>query len=143
MKHLRLAAIIVAMIVVGGVVFFGTQYVADNYLDGRGSQATAEHSHETQTCKKTGQSHSVVIQGDTMIPQHTYAVLCDTLTVTNQDDIERDLAFGVHDHHQAYDGQTENMLKKGQSITVVLNQAGTFKFHDHLHDEVQGTFTVK
>jgi len=41
-----------------------------------------------------------------------------------------------------YDGVAERVLGKGQSFTITLNQAGNFHWHDHLHDEVEGYFTV-
>lgn len=85
--------------------------------------------------------HTVVIH-DAMLPQHTTAKLCDKLTIANEDNQLRLVAFGVHEHHTPYDGITEELLAKGQSLTVTLNQAGTFLFHDHLEDQVNGTFTV-
>lgn len=87
-------------------------------------------------------AHQVTIQNSKVNPSHTEGVLCDTLTITNRDNTQRLVAFGLHDHHVAYDGITERLLARGQSVTVTLNQTGNFKFHDHLHDEVEGTFTV-
>ncbi len=87
-------------------------------------------------------NHEVVIQNDKVIPSHIQAPLCDTLTITNYDDIGRLVAFGPHENHVAYDGVTERLVGRGQSVVVTLVQAGNFRFHDHLHDEVQGTFTV-
>jgi uncharacterized membrane protein YukC len=52
------------------------------------------------------------------------------------------VAFGLHEHHVPYDGTTEKILIQGQSLTVTLVQAGNFRFHDHWHDQIQGTFTV-
>lgn len=68
--------------------------------------------------------------------------MCDTLTFTNKDAIAREIAFGPHEHHVPYDGVAERVLNKNQSFTVTLNQTGNFRWHDHLHDEVEGTFAV-
>lgn len=87
-------------------------------------------------------AHQVIIQNNKVIPVNTVAQLCDSLTITNLDDKERLVAFGLHEHHVPYDGITEKTLIQGQSLTVTLVQAGHFRFHDHWHDEVQGTFTV-
>lgn len=104
-----------------------------------------------QTNKKAGVSacspkghidHAVVIKNSEVLPEHTDATRCDTLTITSDDTVTRLMAFGQHDHHQAYDGVTEKILTKGQTMTVTLDQVGSFRFHDHLHDEVQGTFSV-
>ncbi len=87
-------------------------------------------------------SHVVTIQNSVVTPSHTAAFLCDTLTITNLDDITRAIAFGPHENHVAYDGVSERIVAFGQSLKVTLVQAGNFRFHDHIHDEVQGTFTV-
>ncbi len=126
------------VLAVGALVFLGVQHVAKNYLSKPGS---GEHSEVV--CRQHGVTHAVAIKNGVMVPQHTNAALCDRLTVTNQDDQIRDLAFGAHDHHQTYDGQTESTIKKGQSVTVVLHTAGDFMFHDHLQNGTKGTFTVK
>ena len=87
-------------------------------------------------------AHQVVIKNNKVIPVNTVAPRCDSLTITNLDDKERLVAFGLHEHHVPYDGITEKILIQSQSLTVTLVQAGHFRFHDHWHDEVQGTFTV-
>jgi hypothetical protein len=87
-------------------------------------------------------AHQVVIQNNKVIPVNTVAPLCDSLTITNLDDKERLVAFGLHEHHVPYDGTTDKILIQGQSLTVTLVQAGHFRFHDHYHGEIQGTFTV-
>jgi len=140
MKHVRLIVTVALVIVAAVTVFAGTQYVAGNYLD---KQEAGDTAHAEVTCDKKGQVHHVIIENNTMVPTHTYAALCDVLKVTNQDNKVRMLAFGVHDHHQAYDGQEEKELAKGESDEVILNKVGTYKFHDHMDYRVQGDFTVK
>jgi len=41
-----------------------------------------------------------------------------------------------------YDGVAERFLNKNESFTITLNATGTYHWHDHLHDEVEGYFTV-
>lgn len=90
----------------------------------------------------TGDAHTVVISNSKPSTSHVYGKLCDTLTFRNKDDITREIAFGNHDHHVPYDGVAEKVLNQNQSFTVTLNQVGTFHWHDHEHDEVEGYFTV-
>jgi len=85
----------------------------------------------------------IIIANNTPSQPDVTAQLCDTLTIVNQDTVTREIAFGPHDHHTPYDGITERVLKRGESFTVTLNKAGTYHWHDHIHDEVQGDFTVK
>ncbi|HLZ14361.1 MAG TPA: hypothetical protein VKQ34_00025 [Candidatus Saccharimonadales bacterium] len=102
------------------------------------------HSSVTSAsvCEGTHGAHTVLIQHNVMTPVHTSAHHCDKLTITNMDATDRLVAFGPHEHHVAYDGVTDQLLLQGQSLTITLNQIGTFNFHDHLHDEVAGDFTV-
>lgn len=94
------------------------------------------------TCEHGGAPHIVVIKDEQLTPGHVSAKLCDALTIINEDARLRLMAFGEHDHHEAYDGVSEQVLAEGQSLTVTLNKAGTYKFHDHSDDKVSGTFTV-
>lgn len=44
------------------------------------------------------------------------------LTIVNAGDRVRKMAFGIHDHHQSYNGVTEKLLKQGEQLTITLNQ---------------------
>lgn len=121
-----LFVLVLAAVVFAAVAFTNHQSRADTVSD----------------CSTVNTDHQVIIEHDKMTPDHVTAPLCDRLTITNKDDTNRLMAFGPHEHHVAYDGVTERLLGPGQSLTVTFNQAGTFGFHDHLHDEVRGTFTV-
>lgn len=124
-----IAVLLVAATVYGSVVLF--------------NQLKSKSPHVAATCPTKGTNHAVTITNSQVTPSHTTAKLCDTLTVTNTDDVLRYIAFGRHDEHQAYDGITEKTLEKGKDFTVTLDEVGNYKFHDHLHDEVTGTFSVE
>ena len=64
------------------------------------------------------------------------------LTFKNIDPTTREIAFGPHAQHVPYDGVAERILSQGQSFTITLNQTGNFQWHDHVHDDLTGTFTV-
>jgi plastocyanin len=123
------AVILVAMTVLGARAFANTQIhkgtVPDKYCESQ---------------QKT--IYKVVIKNNIAAPSNTTARQCDTLTITNLDSGEREIAFGLHKNHVPYDGIAEKLVGKGQSLTVTLVQTGNFRFHDHIHDEVEGTFTV-
>lgn len=116
------------------VVVVGTALV----LGLRGSHSAANGCNATGTPA----AHRATIKNGEVSNDRISGRLCDTLTIVNQDDISREIAFGLHDHHEPYDGVTERVLGKGESFTVTLNQVGSFRWHDHIHDEVQGFFTV-
>jgi len=125
-----------AIVLVSGGAVAGSFILARHVLGDSSFGAT------TATCTTTGVAHTVTIANGEVSPQHTDAALCDTLTILSKDNRIRLMAFGAHDDHQPYDGVGEKTLEQNQSFTVTLDQAGTFTFHDHLDDRVQGTFTV-
>lgn len=104
----------------------------------RGSHSAADG------CRSTGMqvAHKITIRNGKVSGDHVTAKLCDTLQITNEDSMSREIAFGLHEHHEPYDGVTERVLGRGGSFTVTLNQAGSFRWHDHIHDEVQGFLMV-
>lgn len=132
-----LAKIILTLLAFGVLVGVGLTgfYFASTYLSHTDTARIAN-------CPRTYTSYRVILQHDTATPSHINAHQCDTLTIINDDPEARLVAFGPHEHHQPYDGVTERLLTTGQQLTVTLRQIGTFQFHDHLHDEVQGSFTV-
>ena len=91
---------------------------------------------------KNSESHQVMIMDSKVDSPHIKAKFCDTITFTNMDNVTREIAFGPHEHHVPYDGVAEKLLTGGQSFTITLNQVGSFHWHDHTHDEVEGYFTV-
>jgi plastocyanin len=87
-------------------------------------------------------SHTVTITNSQVSNADVHGRMCDTLTFVNKDRLTREIAFGPHDDHVPYDGVGERVLNQGQSFTITLNQLGKYHWHDHLHDDVEGYFTV-
>jgi hypothetical protein len=133
MKLTRVVLFTGLAVVAAGICAYGVYFVANKVL-GRS---------ERMSCQTTPAEHFAIITNGQLDGAATQGSLCDKLTIINNDNQLRLMAFGVHDHHQSYDGITEKTLLKGQSMTIVMDQRGTFTFHDHLHDEVEGTFTVQ
>lgn len=109
-----------------------------------GSLAVALTGGNASVCKGSGtpRHYTVTIQNDKVSSPSLAARRCDTMTITNKDSIMREIAFGFHDHHVAYDGVKERELQQGEGLTVTFVKAGTYHWHDHLHDEIESDFTV-
>ena len=90
----------------------------------------------------TGTIYKIELKNNTASPGHVDAHLCDTLIVMNLDNATRQINFGVHDKHMAYAGDTGGALRPHRNMVLRLTELGTYKFHDHLLDEVSGDFTV-
>jgi hypothetical protein len=133
MKRALPYVLIVGVLTFGAGVYFITQHASSSYLSDESS---------AKLCTGKGTSHIVTIEENHVNPAHTDAKQCDSLTIINNDDVMRTMAFGVHDHHTTYDGITQENLMKNQRLSVTLSRPGTFTFHDHLNDNVKGTFTV-
>lgn len=109
-----------------------------------GALAVGFGGASTDSCKTVrGAAYHVTIKDAQVRASQLRAKRCDTLTIVNEDAVEREIAFGLHDHHVPYDGVAERVLGQGQSLTVTLDQRGSFRWHDHLHDEVEGRFMVR
>lgn len=97
---------------------------------------------KTGACQGRHANHLVTIKNGQVSPVRTLAIKCDTLTITNDDKISREITFGPHPGHQSYAGVRELVLRKGLSKTITLSEPGTYQFHDHLRKETAGNFTV-
>jgi cytochrome o ubiquinol oxidase operon protein cyoD len=97
---------------------------------------------KTGSCKGQHENHRVIIKDGLVSPYLTTAKLCDTLTITNEDDVDREITFGTHPDHGTYAGRDGKKLHKGKSYTFTLSQPGTEQFHDHDRPEAHGNFTV-
>jgi len=97
---------------------------------------------KTGACEGMHTTHKVVIKDGLVSPLHTEARVCDTLIFINEDGQMREIAFGEHPHHGVYAGESELAVRKGRAKTITLSETGIYKFHDHLHEETAGSFTV-
>ncbi|MDB5160002.1 MAG: hypothetical protein JWO99_265 [Candidatus Saccharibacteria bacterium] len=136
MSRIKTVGITLLVIVLGGAATYGSIVGVNAYND---QQYVSLH----QGCSPHYASHLVTIKDAVVSPENTVASKCDTLTIKNLDDVDRMMAFGVHEMHTPYDGVEERELLGNQEFTITLIQTGSFKFHDHMHDEVAGTFQVQ
>jgi hypothetical protein len=126
--------IIGALAAVVGAGFLAVT-LSSHYLD-------QKYADTHQGCFPNQAVHTVIIENSKATPSHVNALRCDTLTIINHDTAQYMIAFGFHEKHVPYDGIEEKMLGKDGSLTVTLIQAGSFRFHDHINDVVEGTFSV-
>lgn len=136
MQRWRITLIIIGIILIASAIAFETYTVTQRYLISKMATATTQ-------CTSAHATVRIIISHTVVMPLHSTGSLCDKLVITNLDNTVRLIAFGTHTDHQPYDGVAERLLGQGQSLTLTLDQSGSFKFHDHLHDIVAGTFTVK
>lgn len=98
---------------------------------------------KTGACRGTHTRHKVTIEDGVVTPAYIEARLCDSLTFINKNSKVREMTFGPHPQHGTYAGESEVSVRKGRGKTIILNQLGTYQFHDHLDPDAGGSFTVK
>jgi plastocyanin len=136
MKNLKPMLIITGLVLGAAALMIGVVYGAGKYLgDGKSGAGSCSGANHT--------AYTMRIEHDEFVPRTIEGKLCDTLTVKNLDNVDREIAFGAHEDHQPYDGINEKLLSKDQSFKLTFVKAGTYTIHDHLHDEVEGSFIVK
>jgi cytochrome o ubiquinol oxidase operon protein cyoD len=97
---------------------------------------------KTGACEGVHTTHKVTISEGKVSPNHITAGYCDRLTFINEDSTVREIAFGSHPLHGSYAGETDIALRNGRPKTIILNQSGTYEYHDHHDPDVGGHFTV-
>ncbi len=98
---------------------------------------------KTGACHGQYDNHKITIKNGQVLPLHTDAHMCDTVTFINEDEREREITFGTHPQHGVYAGENELVVRKGRAKSITLSESGTYQFHDHLQAETAGDFTVK
>lgn len=95
-----------------------------------------------QACSGDHATLMVTIKDGVVSPAHTNAKACDSIMFMNEDNVSRDITYGVKGDPGTYGGQSDFALASGQDKTVLLNELGTQSFYDDLHSGVTGNFTV-
>ncbi len=96
----------------------------------------------TGACQSTNTNYQVVFTDSAVGPRTATTKICDTLTFVNDGEELLEVTFGEHDQHVPYAGNKRLLIKSGHSKTITLSDTGSYKFHDHLRDELNGVFTV-
>jgi hypothetical protein len=100
-------------------------------------------STDTAACARLGTTHRLVVNNDSFSEPRLAVQHCDTVIITNQDDLTYELNFGQHDRHIFYPGFTSRPLLPGKSTTIHALRVGTFHIHDHLRDNAELELVVQ
>lgn len=97
-----------------------------------------------KSCAHNGKSHTIAIQGDSFMPDKLVGNRCDIVTFINNDQHAVYLpSFGDHPHDLHYAGFPDKVLGYNQKESFVAHTEGTFTFHDHLKDQIDGLLIIK
>ncbi len=93
-------------------------------------------------CKAIGQTHSVIITNSGFNPQILKAQACDKVIFINRGNVYHQVAFGDHPTHLIYPGFNERAMPVGDKNEVILTALGTYKIHDHIYEELEGSLII-
>ena len=134
-RRVKVSIIISLVATVIGLCLVGAIWAVSAFLDN-------QYARLHDGCFPHAPNHVIVIEDNEVNPHNTIGYRCDTLMVTNLDNVKREIAFGLHDNHIRYDGVDEQALSKGQTFTITLIQTGKFLLHDHLDEKILANFQV-
>jgi cytochrome o ubiquinol oxidase operon protein cyoD len=98
---------------------------------------------ETGACHGQYTTYKMTITDDGIVPNSIVARHCDRLTFINESSRStRYIMFGSFEEPKAYGGEDMISVPSRRPKTIILNETGTHQFHDHMYDNVTGTFTV-
>ncbi len=143
-----IATVGIILVVVGGSIMIMNNLYRNMIPSDQVSKLTNDEGiyqiggEKTGACKGQYANHKITIKDGRLNPVHTITGLCNTLTFINEDDEAREITFGSHPEHGVYAGESELLVRKGRAKTITLSEPGTYRFHDHLHAEITGSFTV-
>lgn len=140
-----------AIVILVGASLFIMKNLYDNMLPDKVvlKQAQEENisqigGYETGACNEVKQSHKVTIRNGQVEPMATYASLCDSLTIINEDEQVRKIALKPnalthnHGYDSGYGGLDEIPVEKGDPETITLNEVGAVLLHDRLDSTTFG-----
>jgi hypothetical protein len=84
----------------------------------------------------------VVIEDGIVRSGHIEAKRCDTLTLKNNDKLDRKFIFTSQDSAVSYGGLDEVVVKHGKAKIITLNETGEFSFRDSSDHGTMGSFSV-
>lgn len=97
---------------------------------------------DTGACGELRQNYIVLVGTGRVTPAQVQAKRCDTLTFINESQLTRELVFGAHPVHATYGGHEAITVDASRPESIVLNQAGSYTYHDHNNPQAVGSFVV-
>lgn len=134
---------IVAALLIGGIAY---AVISSNEKTPPTTSTPPNATTKEETTKSNDDAsteHPMITFTDEGFSPSSYSVKKGS-SVMVMNNSKMDLEFSSNDH-PAHTDETElnmNTLKPGASGTFTVTKAGTWGFHDHLHDEFTGTLVV-
>jgi plastocyanin len=93
-------------------------------------------------CSKSLHTYEVDISESGFSPTVFTLPVCSTITFKNTGTKFHQVAFGDHPTHLLYPFYVEQVLSPNKKISLLLTAFGTYKIHDHLHEELEGELII-
>lgn len=141
MKAFIIGIIIVVILGVGGYVIFRSPSKADT-ANTRTSTTTQSPSTDTSTTKVSS-SATITFDGSKFSPDTLTVPSGTVLTLKNTSSTDVQMDSDPHPVHTDDTDLNVGLVASGQSKTFTVTKTGTFGFHDHLDQTIQGKITIQ
>lgn len=125
-KKIIVLSLIILMVVGVGIYF---------RLSNKPASKPAENINASKLVKTKVESKELVVEisKDGLVPQTVLIKKGGVVRFVNVDNNPHQIMSDPHPTHTLYSFlNTDEVLNKGESVTVILEEEGTFTYHDHL-----------
>ncbi len=131
-KGLVIAAIIIAVVIVGGIFFFAKQ------------NPNTSNSTPTPTATQQAENATVITLTKTgFTPNNITVKAGTTVKWVNNSGAVGQVDSDPHPVHTSYPAMNFQPFSEGSSVELVFDKAGTYHYHNHLNPSQTGTITVQ
>lgn len=137
--------IVIALIAVGLYVFrllsFGSSMAHMDMAAASGD--TDGKIIPYQHCNSLGPTHTITIEHNAFVPDTLTVKRCDKVEFIDKDHALYLPRFGDHPNDITYTGFPQKVLGYNQSEIFIAHTIGTYNFHDHIKDQIEGVLIVQ
>lgn len=143
-KNFLVSAAVAAVVVIAGIwLLTGSKKVAPSPSP-TSAPPPAGGLQETASPSAQVSQNVVKISSSGFMPQTVTVKAGESVTWVNEDTASHQVKSAVHPTHQVYPQlNAVDLLKAGESKSLMFPDAGSFKYHDHLNPSLTGTVVVE
>jgi plastocyanin len=143
-KNLILAIVVVAIIAAGFIFLKGSNKAVTPSTSEVTSEATPSPSaSESAAMEQEMSATTVNITANGFTPKTVTIKVGESVTWMNNDTAPHNVNSDTHPSHTVYPPLNLETIQPGASKSLSFPKAGTYKYHDHLNPQLQGTVVVQ
>lgn len=152
MKKIIIIIVVIAVVAAGGFILLRSS-------DSTDTDTQEQDEITTQPAEESSTSEEEAAEGEAEEAEQVAATITytdsgfsvdnqtvaagSTVEIVNQSDSQLDFASNVHPVHSDNSEFNVGIIEAGDSTTFVVNETGTWGFHNHLNSSQLGEITVE